>query len=328
MRLNQNEKNHLNKPHVLSVVIPCYKVKTKILNLLSSIGPEIQLIYVVDDFCPQSTGKYVEDNCSDKRVKIIYNDKNKGVGGAVISGYKQAIADGAGIVVKLDGDGQMDATLIPDLIKSILNGEADYCKGNRFFNIDKLLVMPKLRLFGNSALSLVNKMVNGYWNIVDPTNGFTAIHSTVLKQLPLEKIDNRYFFESDMLFRLSIIKAVVKDFPMDALYSDENSNLRIREVLIEFPAKYLNRFIKRIFYNYLLRDFNAGSIQLFLGFLLFLFGSLFGLYHWILSYEKSTVASSGTVMLAALPFILGFQLLIGALNFDVQNIPQVPLHKD
>jgi hypothetical protein len=150
----------------------------------------------------------------------------------------------------------------------------------------------------------------------------------VLKQLPLEKIDNRYFFESDMLFRLSIIKAVVKDFPMDALYSDEKSNLKIREVLLEFPAKYFHRFIKRIFYNYLLRDFNAGSIQLFLGFLLFLFGSLFGLYHWILSYEKSTVASSGTVMLAALPFILGFQLLIGALNYDVQNLPKVPLHKD
>jgi dolichol-phosphate mannosyltransferase len=326
--LNHRGIYKTNTSLALSVVIPCYKVKSHILKLISNIGSEINLIYIVDDCCPESSGKYVEENCDDKRVKVMYNDSNKGVGGAVITGYKQAIEDGAEIVIKLDGDGQMDARLIPDLIRAIINGEADYCKGNRFFNIDKLLVMPKLRLFGNSALSLVNKMVNGYWNIVDPTNGFTAIHSTVLKRLPLEKIDNRYFFESDMLFRLSIIKAVVKDFPMDAIYSDEKSNLKIREVLLLFPAKYFHRFLKRIFYNYLLRDCNAGSIQLFLGFLLFLFGSLFGIYHWILSYESSAVASSGTVMLAALPLILGFQLLIGALNYDVQNIPKIPLQKD
>jgi len=313
---------------MLAVVIPCYKVKSQILQVISNIGEEVAVIYVIDDNCPESSGDYVKENCHDKRVRVLYNDTNKGVGGAVITGYKQAIADKAKIIVKLDGDGQMNAALVADLIRPIQNGEADYCKGNRFFKIEEMLAMPKLRLFGNSILSLINKIVNGYWNIVDPTNGFTAIHAFVLKQLPLDKIDNRFFFESDMLFRLSIIRAVVKDFPMKAKYDDERSNLKIRNVILEFPFKYMVRFIKRIFYNYLLRDFNAGSLQLFFSMLLLLFGSIFGIYHWILSSINSEIATSGTVMIAALPLILGFQLLLGALNYDVQNVPKNPLQKD
>jgi len=313
---------------MISVVIPCYKVKDQILQVISKIGTEVQKIYVIDDCCPEHSGKFVEENCQDSRVSVLYNKANKGVGGAVITGYKQAISDGAEIIVKLDGDGQMNPLLIPRLVKSLLNGTADYCKGNRFFHIESLTGMPKIRLFGNSILSLINKMVNGYWNVVDPTNGFTAIHCKALKLLPLDKIDNRYFFESDMLFRLSTIRAVVKDVAMDSVYNDENSNLRICRVLFEFPFKYFSRFIKRIFYNYLLRDFNAGSVQLFLGSLLFLFGFIFGLYHWFMSYKSFALASSGTVMLAALPLILGFQLLLGALNFDVQNIPQIPIQDE
>ena len=313
---------------MISVVIPCYKVKDLILQVISKIGTEVQRIYVIDDCCPEHTGKFVEENCQDSRVSVLYNKANKGVGGAVITGYKQAISDGAEIIVKLDGDGQMNPVLIPKLVKSLLNGTADYCKGNRFFQMESLSRMPKIRLFGNSILSLINKMVNGYWNIVDPTNGFTAIHHKALKLLPLDKIDNHYFFESDMLFRLSTIRAVIKDVAMDSVYNDEKSNLKISRVIFEFPFKYFNRFIKRIFYNYLLRDFNSGSVQLFLGCLLFLFGLIFGLYHWFMSYKSFALASSGTVMLAALPLILGFQLLLGALNFDVQNIPQIPIQDE
>ncbi len=313
---------------MISVVIPCYKVKSRILQVISNIGPEVQKIYAVDDFCPENSGKCIEENCKDPRVKVIYHTSNKGVGGAVITGYKEAISGGAEIIIKLDGDGQMNPALIPNLIKSILSGDADYCKGNRFFHIESLSAMPNIRLFGNSILSLTNKLVNGYWNIVDPTNGFTAIHSKALILLPLDKIDNRYFFESDMLFRLSTIRAVVKDVAMDSIYNGEKSNLKISRVIFDFPSKYLNRFIKRIFYNYLLRDFNAGSLQLFLGILLFLFGLIFGAYHWIVSYKLFSFASSGTVMLAALPLILGFQLLLGALNFDVQNIPKTPIQDE
>ncbi|WP_206610877.1 glycosyltransferase family 2 protein [Mariniphaga sediminis] len=312
---------------MIAVVIPCYKVRNHILDVLQAIGNEVSHIYIVDDACPENSGEYVEKNTKDPRIKVIYHEKNKGVGGAVITGYKEAISDGAEIVVKLDGDGQMNPDFIPKLVIPIETGEADYSKGNRFFDVEKLLIMPRMRLIGNSFLSLINKMVNGYWNIIDPTNGFTAIHVNVLKLLPLNKIDNRYFFESDMLFRLSVLRAVVKDIPISPVYGNEKSNLIIGTVLWEFPMKYVNRFLKRFFYCYLLRDFNAGTMQFLGGLLAIIVGLVFGIYHWVTSYEAMSTTPAGTVMIAALLIILGFQLLLSALNFDIQNIPHHPIQK-
>lgn len=312
---------------MIAVVIPCYKVKNHILDVLGTVGKEISHIYIVDDACPEKSGEFVEKNTNDSRVRVLYHEKNKGVGGAVISGYKQAISDGVDIIVKVDGDGQMNPKYITKLILPIEAGEADYTKGNRFFDIEKLLIMPRKRLIGNSLLSLINKIVNGYWNIIDPTNGFTAIHINALKLLPLHKIDNRYFFESDMLFRLSVIRAVVKDIPIPPVYGNEKSNLKIHRVLWEFPIKYLNRFLKRFFYCYLIRDFNAGTMQMLGGTLSIIIGLVFGIYHWITSYETMSTTPAGTVMISAVLIILGFQLLLGALNFDIQNIPNHPIQK-
>lgn len=312
---------------MIAVIIPSYKVKNHILDVLAAIDSDVSRIYIVDDACPENSGKFVKENCQDPRITIIFHETNKGVGGAVLSGYKQAMADGASILVKIDGDGQMNPKHISRLISPIVRGEADYTKGNRFFDIEKLLVMPRARLFGNSCLSLINKVVNGYWNVVDPTNGFTAIHVEALKLIPIHKIDNRYFFESDMLFRLSVIRAVVKDVPIAAHYGNEESNLKISKVLWEFPLKYTNRFFKRFFYNYLLRDFNAGTIQILGGLLAIITGLAFGIYHWIVSYQMMVTTPTGTVMISTLLIILGFQLLLGALNFDVQNIPNYPIQK-
>jgi len=308
----------------VAVVIPSYKVKKHILALIPEIGSEISKIYVVDDKCPENSGLFVQENCHDPRVEVLFNEKNMGVGGAVKTGYKKALLDDIEIIVKLDGDGQMNPKLIPALIKKIEQGKADYVKGNRFYNIDTLMTMPKLRLFGNSMLSFINKFVNGYWNIMDPTNGFTAIHLSALKQLPLDKIENRYFFESDMLFRLGVARAVVADMSMDAKYADEVSNLSIRKVLFEFPPKYFVRFFKRIFYSYFLRDFNAASVELVLGFVFLIFGFSIGSFYWAQSIKTGISATSGTVMLAALPIILGMQLLLSALSFDMKNLPKEP----
>jgi len=312
---------------VIAVVIPCYKVSRHILSVLANIGKEVAIIYVVDDKCPEGSGLLVQAQCHDPRVRVIFHDINKGVGGATISGYRQAVADGATVAVKIDGDGQMDAGLIPMFVHPILSGHADYTKGNRFFDIELLTSMPRIRLFGNSVLSLVSKVASGYWDIMDPTNGFTAIHTTVLKHLSLDKLDERYFFESDMLFRLNVTRAVVQDIPLEARYGDEESSLNIARVAREFPAKYLGRFAKRIFYNYVLRDFNAGTIELFMGGVLLLCGTLYGSWHWFISIYDGIPATSGVVMLAALPILVGFQLLISAINFDIANIPVRPVHK-
>ncbi len=310
---------------MVAVVIPSYKVKDHILKVISGIGPEVDHIYVVDDQCPEHSGEFVKSNCSDARVKVISHQKNQGVGGATITGYKQALADHADIIVKLDGDGQMDAALIPKLIEPIRTAQADYVKGNRFYDLEFLRQMPFLRKLGNSGVSFMSKAASGYWNIMDPSNGFTAIHRKALDSLPLDRIDKRFFFESDLLFRLNTIRAVVAEMPMQAVYGDEKSNLKIRRVAFQFPFKYLSRMLKRIFYNYYLRDFNIGSLELVLAFVFILFGVLFGAWKWSESIITSHPATAGTVILAGLPVILGFQSLIAFLHFDVANLPQKPL---
>ena len=136
---------------MISVVIPCYKVSAHICLLLEKIGSEVNAIFVVDDACPERSGALVEQNCKDPRVRVIYHTVNRGVGGAVLTGYQAAIEAGADIIVKLDGDGQMDPALIPFFISPIMAGEADYTKGNRFFDLEGIRNMPIVRLFGNAV---------------------------------------------------------------------------------------------------------------------------------------------------------------------------------
>ncbi|WP_243689342.1 glycosyltransferase family 2 protein [Geotalea toluenoxydans] len=301
-------KSHLKDSEALSgngrqsvaVVIPCYGVRNHILGVISAIGPEVQAIYVVDDACFEQTGRYVSEKCDDSRVRVLFNGENRGVGGATIAGYRQAVSDGADIVVKLDGDGQMDPKHIPILISPIINGIADYTKGNRFYYLEGVQQMPLVRLLGNAALSFIAKFSSGYWDIFDPTNGFTAVHSKVVEHLPLEKVDNRYFFESDMLFRLNIIRAVVMDVPLPARYADEKSNLNVFRSIPEFACKHVRNTLKRIFYNYYLRDFSAMSLGLLLGLLALSIGMIVGSTAWVTSVRTGVVATSGTVMLAAL----------------------------
>ena len=310
----------------IAVVIPCYAVRTHILRVLGAIGSEVAAIYVVDDACPESTGQYVSASCPDARVRVLTNEKNLGVGGATMRGYAAAMDDGMDILVKLDGDGQMDPARIATLVRPLLEGQADYAKGNRFFNLDDVSGMPKLRLIGNSMLSLVNKVSSGYWDVMDPTNGFTALHATVCRALPLDKIARDYFFESDMLFRLATLRAVVVDVPMPAHYAGEKSHLRVGRVAAIFPGRFALRTLKRLFYGYFLRDFNAGTVQFVMGFALAAFGAAFGALHWIESIESGIPATAGTIMVAALPVMIGGHLLISALNYDIANVPQRPLH--
>jgi dolichol-phosphate mannosyltransferase len=310
----------------IAVVIPCYRVRERILGVLAGIGGEVEAIYVVDDACPEATGEYVAASCPDARVRVIRNETNLGVGGATMRGYRAAMDEGMDILVKLDGDGQMDPARIASLVRPILAGEADYAKGNRFFDLDDAAGMPPVRLIGNSLLSLVNKMASGYWDVMDPTNGFTALHAAVCRALPLEKISRDYFFESDMLFRLATLRAVVVDVPMPAQYGNEKSNLRVGRAAATFPGRFLLRTLKRYFYCYFLRDFNAGTAQFVIGSVLALGGAIFGGIHWMKSIETGIPATSGTIMLAALPVLLGGHLLVSALNYDIANVPRRPLH--
>lgn len=316
----------IDLPTKIAVLIPSYKVRNHILDVIRLIGPEVSKIYVIDDCCPDGSGDYVEEQCTDDRVTVLRNPVNLGVGGAIMTGYRAAIADEMDIIVKIDGDGQMDPSLIGDFVSPIMAGHADYTKGNRFFDLEKIAEMPKVRLFGNAVLSFMTKLSSGYWDLFDPTNGYTAIHSEVAKHLPLDKISQRYFFETDMLFRLNTLGAVVVDIPMDAKYEDEVSNLKVSKVIGEFLLKHTRNLGKRIFYNYYLRGMSLASIELPLGLTLLTMGSIFGISHWIDSLNTNIPTPAGTVMLSALPVIIGIQFLLAFLGHDIASVPRSPFH--
>lgn len=311
---------------MIAVVIPCYKVSQHICRLIEEIGDEVGAIFVVDDCCPEGSGALVEKNCTDPRVQVIFHATNQGVGAAVMSGYKAAILAKAEVIVKLDGDGQMEPALIPLFVAPILRGSADYTKGNRFYDLENIHSMPAIRLFGNAALSLMTKLSSGYWDLFDPTNGYTAIHAEVARHLPFDKLSKCYFFESDLLFRLNTLRAVVIDIPMAAKYGNETSSLRVSKIIVEFLWKHSRNFIKRILYNYYLRDMSLASIELPLGLLLFTTGGGFGVYQWINSYNQGVTTPAGTVMLAALPVLMGTQLILAFLAYDIASVPRRPWH--
>ena len=308
----------------IAVVIPCYKVTEHLVGVVDSIGSEVSTIFIVDDACPDGSGLFLQSNSRDKRLKYIFHEDNQGVGGAVLSGYKAALETGAEVIVKLDGDGQMDPSLISVIAKPVIEGHADYAKGDRFDSLENLFGMPRIRIFGNAVLSLWAKLSTGYWSITDPTNGFTAIHRRALEAINLDKVRSSYFFESDMLFRLNIANCVVADVPMAARYGSETSSLKIRKVLFEFPWRHTVNLFKRVFYRYYLREWNVGSFELPVSLALLFFGAWFGLTSYSNAAAAGVSTTAGQATASAVSLILGVQLLLSFISYDVQSEPRIP----
>jgi glycosyltransferase involved in cell wall biosynthesis len=281
---------------------------------------------VVDDASPDSTADLVTAAAQrDDRILLIRHRSNQGVGGAMVTGYRKALELEAQVVVKIDGDGQMDMDHLPDLLKPLIEGKADYTKGNRFRDFRSLQRMPLIRRIGNMGLAFLSKAATGYWNLFDPTNGFSAIRVEALTQLPLEQIDRTYYFETSMLAHLYLIGAVVKDVPMPARYQGEVSSLSIQRVLFEFPLKLISTFIRRVVLKNFIYDFSMGSIYLLVGFPLLMFGLIFGSYKWIDYASRNIPAPTGTVMLPTLSVLLGIQLLLSAIEIDLRSVPTEPI---
>jgi dolichol-phosphate mannosyltransferase len=307
------------------VVIACYRVKAHVLDVIERVPWWVSHVLVVDDACPEKTGAWVKAECRDPRVEVLMREVNGGVGAALCTGYARAVERNADVVVKVDGDGQMAPELLPMFVRPILLGRADYTKGNRFIDADAIAKMPRMRLLGNLVLSFMCKASSGYWHIFDPTNGFTAIDGRVLVRLPIRKLARRYFFESDMLFRLGCLRAVVEDVPMFAHYPHSESSLSIPRVIGPFAIGHLRNFLKRLIYNYYLRDFSPASLLLPIGLGLTAFGTVFGAFHWWQSIMTGITTPAGTVMLAALPLLVGIQFLLAFFSADVQVTPRIPL---
>ncbi len=310
----------------IAAVIPCYRVEREIQAVLHGLPKYIQHIIVVDDASPDSTSEIVAAAAKkDKRITLIRHESNQGVGGAMVTGFRKALELGAEIVVKVDGDGQMDTTRLPELIAPLIQGQADYTKGNRFRDFQSLQQMPLIRRIGNMGLGFLSKAATGYWNLFDPTNGFVVIRSEVLSQLPLKGIDKSYYFETSMLANLYLLGAVVKDVPMPARYRSEVSNMLIHRILFQFPFKLFRTLVKRVILKNFIYDFTMGSVYVLVGTPLFLFGLIFGIVKWIQYASLNIPAPTGTVMLPTLSVLLGIQFLLAAIENDLRSTPKEPL---
>ena len=305
----------------ICIVIPCYKASKSIKNVIDSIPDYVDLILVVDDFCPEKSGQIVE-RLKNEKIIIIYNSKNEGVGGATIKGFEKSIELKIDYTIKMDADGQMDSNYLYSLLKPLINDQCDFTKGNRLYYPKELKKMPIVRLFGNSILSFFVKFSSGYWDISDTTNGYIALKNEELKKIDLESLSKNYFFEINLLIESNIKNLVIKEVMMPSIYNDEKSNLKIKNIIITFPFLLLKGLIKRIFFKYFIYDFNIASVYIISGIPLFFFGVIYGTLNWIHNSKMNHLTPTGTIMISLLCIILGFQLLLQSITIDVMSTPK------
>lgn len=316
----------MNPEHV-AVVIPMYNAGRHVADVIRGIPSWVEWVVVVDD--GSGDGSYdAARSVVRPGLHVVKREQNGGVGAATWTGYLEARRLGAEILVKLDADGQMNPAYLPQLVRVVADGRADYVKGNRFLHARALKRMPWRRKVGNVGLSFLVKGASGYWGLFDPTNGYTALHASMLDRIDADNINPRYFFECSMLLELGLLGAVVRDVYIPAAYGDEPSHLSEPRAFWEFPPRLLAGLVRRIRVQYFVRDFNLVSLYLVAGLAAMVVGLAFGLYHWARSAVTGELASTGTVMLAALPIILGFQLLLQAISLDVQHAPERVLHRE
>lgn len=231
---------------IIGLVIPCFKVNKKILKVLYKVPKFVDHIVVVDDKCPEKSGNLALRYRLIKNLTVHFNKLNLGVGGSVLKGYEILLKKKCDILVKIDGDDQMNQAQIIDIIKPLLNKNYNYSKGNRFLTFKDKKAIPTLRFYGNYLISMFSKITTGYWDIFDFLNGFTAIKAKSAKKILKSNIDKKFFFETDMLFKLNLLKAKVKDISVSIRYEDNISNFVPRREFKNFLFKNLDRYFKRI----------------------------------------------------------------------------------
>lgn len=308
------------KNHSIAVVIPCYKVEKQIQQVVAEIPEYITSIILVDDASPDKTGEILEQLSKENpKVTVIHHSKNQGVGGAMISGFQEAIKQKHEIVIKIDGDGQMNTAYFGQMIKAVTQENYNFAKGNRFFDRKMLRKMPAIRRMGNLGMGFLIKMASGYWNVFDPTNGFFCIQTSTLKRIDFNRLSKRFFFESSLLIELYYTGARIKDIAMPAIYAEEKSNLSVWKTFFTFPPKLFKSFLRRIWLRYFIYDFNIGSLYIFSGIPLFLFGIIFGIVKWVHYAGLHVATPTGTIMIAVISLVLGFQMILSAIQYDIST---------
>ena len=306
-----------SRPRVVGV-IPTYRAATTIRTVVNRVLTVVDAVVVVDDCCPDHSSALLD---ADSRICVVDHERNRGVGAAMKTGIERALAWGADYVVKVDADDQMDTEFVPQMIDILEQyPDIDLVKGNRFADPATLRTMPVARLMGNAGLTLMVKFSSGYWTIVDPTNGFIALRAEAIRDTDLSRLSDRYFFETDLLCTFGLRRRVIAELEMPAIYhSESSSSLSIPRVLFSFPPKLFVRFLRRLLINYLVVEMNVGSLCGLIGLPLLVFSVIFGAEEWAVSVSSGITRPTGTIILALLLFMIGFQLSLQALLYDVQS---------
>jgi glycosyltransferase involved in cell wall biosynthesis len=308
----------------IAAVVPAYREEAMISTVIETMPDYVDFIVIVDDCSPDGTSDVVRRS-TDERVTLIRHEENQGVGGAIITAHKAAMALGSDVNVVMAGDAQMDPAYLPALLDRVTRDGYGFAKANRFFAPESFEGMPRHRVFGNIVLSFMTKLASGYWNLFDPQNGYTAIRTEVLRRVPLDRVSRRYSFENDLLIHLNILQVGAVDVPIPAVYADEVSSIRLSKVVPELLNLFIRGFWRRIWYRYVLWSFSPIALLLVLGIVLFGIGTAVAV--WVcFQIASSVIATAATVMLAALPLMIGTQLLISALQLDIQASPSQPTY--
>jgi len=308
-------------------VIACYKTSKYAPMVVRDTLPYVDKVICVDDCCPENTGSKIKSFVNDERVVYKFHKFNRGVGAAMKTGIFAALEMNPNIIVKIDSDGQMDPKLIPMLIEPIVDDLADVVKGNRFTDPSVRLKMPFFRFIGNLGISFITKLSTGYWELFDPTNGFIAFNTNIRDKIKFHKLDNRYFFESDFLFRCSLNDLIISEMPMEPIYIKENtSSMNVFSEIFKYSYKNMKVFFKRMLYQYFILDFNIGSLYLLVGIPTLIFAFVLGIrISYLVINGLGTVQLIQTIFLAST--IISAQSIISFLYYDVTQKPMIKIMK-
>lgn len=300
--------------------MPAYNEAAHVGDVVRTMPEFVDDIVVVDDCSSDGTSEAALAP-NDPRLTLIRHDPNQGLGGSLVDAHKKALELGGDIMVVMAGDGQMDPAYLPDLLRPILEDGYDFTKGNRFFGLGSYAGMPGHRVFGNVALTFMTKVATGYWDMFDPQNGYTATTRHASERVDWDRIVRDYSFENDVLAELGIMRARIRDVDIPAVYGEEISDIKLRKVIPSFVRTLWKAFWRRFWLLYVVRSFSPVALFLFTGSLMLLWSLVYGVWVIVATWGPP-VASTGTVMLAVLPFLLGFQLTLAAFVLDIMNTPK------
>ena len=302
----------------VAVVVPAHEEERLIETTLGGIPGFVDRIIVVDDGSTDATSERVRA-FGDSRVELVVHERNRGVGAAIVTGYKRALEDDLDVVCVMAGDNQMDPDDLEALVRPVARGEVDYTKANRLFTGQAWELIPRTRYLGNAVLSMLTKIASGYWHVADSQSGYTAIGKDTLALLDLDRVYTYYGFPNDLLVHLNIVNARVRDVPSRPVYGvGERSGIRYHKVAPRISWLLIKAFFWRLREKYVIRDFHPLVFFYAFGLLATLAGLVLGIVEIAYRFAGNAV-SVGTVVLIALLLISGSQFTLFAMWFDMES---------